>query len=116
MPKYKPYKQVIQGLTNYDKRRAYFLEDTNWTTCQQLNGLKLEKLRFTPFIRIAIEVESYTNKLLGHPNTMEWQIIQYKRLNEHDQPSSLESTPSDVMEYLKQQAWQIKQQSKGFKL
>ena len=114
MPKYKPYKQVLQGLTNYDKRRWFLLEESNWKLIQEFNVLKVEKLSFTPFIRISIQVESYGQRLLGNPDVNEWQIIQYKRLNSKGIPSSLESSENDIMEYLKQQAWQIKQQAKGF--
>ena len=108
MPKYIPPKLVLGKLTNHQKRYAYMTEDCNWKAIETSESLRLEQLNYTPFVRVLVK------HFLPTINKPHWSVIAFRTLNQDETIHYAITEAKDIMEYLKQQAWQHKQEQRGF--
>jgi hypothetical protein len=111
MPKYIPPKHKLGMLSNHDKRTGYIENDGNWTVIETADNVKIEQLKYTPFVRVRILTKYETHDEFF--NNTDWLTIRYGKLTQDELITYTSYTESDIRDYLKQKAWEYKQEAKG---
>jgi hypothetical protein len=108
MPKYIPPKHKLGMLSNHDKRTGYIENDGNWTVIETADNVKIEQLKYTPFVRIQIYTQQECYNITGN----HWTTIRFAKLTQDEHITYTSYTESDIRDYLKQKAWEYKQEAK----